>query len=250
MFGSLIQTNSLRCIHKETLLIGPVLLALRVHQRIHETQVSKGITSVDHFAGVHLPAILLDETRREGSTTEDHRYVDSRFVEGLKVVLHEGGGLHQQSAHRDAISLVLLLGLNDRITALLDPEVDHLITIVGEDDVHQIFADVVHIAFDGGNQKLAFTQAFALFFFHVWLEMSDSRLHRFGALQHKRKLHLTTAEQLTDNLHAIQQEGIDDLQRWIGLKRVIEGWFQTDALAIDDVLLEPLFDRQIRQGRT
>ena len=99
---------------------------------------------------------------------------------------------------------MLLLRLNDRLAALLDPEVDHLVAVVGENDIHQILADVVDIAFDGGDQELALAQAFALVFLHIGLQMRHSRFHRFGALQDKWQLHLTTAEQLTHHFHAIQ----------------------------------------------
>jgi hypothetical protein len=48
---------------------------------------------------------------------------------------------------------------------------------------------------------------FALELFHVRFEVGDGGLHRLGALEHERQLHLPGAEQLADDLHAIQQEG-------------------------------------------
>ena len=45
---------------------------------------------------------------------------------------------------------------------------------------------------------------------HVRLEVGDRGLHRLGRLQHERQLHLAGAEQLADDLHARQQDVVDD----------------------------------------
>ena len=242
-----IQADALGGISQKALGVAPVVAPLRVHQRIHEAQISEGITAVDHLAVVNLAAVLIHEARRQGRTAEDHRNIDARIVEGLEVVLHESRGFHQQTAHGDAIGLMLTLGLNDRVTALLDAEVDHLKAVVGEDDVHQVLADVVDITLHRGDQELALARALTLAFFHVRLEVSHGGFHRLGALQHEGELHLAAAEQFTHHLHAIEQKGVDDLQRGIGLQRLVQGGLKADALPINDVLLEPFLNRQIGQ---
>ena len=63
-------------------------------------------------------------------------------------------------------------------------------------------------------------------------------------------MHLARTEQITDHLHAIQQKGVDDLQGRIHQQRFLQGSLQPNALAIDDVLLETLFHRQIGQRRS
>ena len=85
---------------------------------------------------------------------------------------------------------MLLLGFDDGITALFDAEVDHLIAIVGEDDIHQVLANVVNVSFDGGNQELALARTLAIDLLEVRFQLGDRRLHRFRALQHKGELHL------------------------------------------------------------
>ena len=47
-----------------------------------------------------------------------------------------------------------LLGLDDGLYRLFNAEIDDLIAVVGEDDVNQVFADVMHIAFHRGDQEL------------------------------------------------------------------------------------------------
>src|SRR3712207_7582712 len=42
--------------------------------------------------------------------------------------------------------------------------------------------------------------------FRSRLEVRDRRLHRLGALEHERELHLPGAEQLAHDLHAVEQD--------------------------------------------
>ena len=83
----------------------------------------------------------------------------------------------------------------------LDAEVVHLVAVVGEDDVDEVLADVVHVALDGGQHDAALA-AVAVDLLHVRLEVGDRGLHRLGRLEHERQLHLAGAEQLADDLHA------------------------------------------------
>ena len=85
---------------------------------------------------------------------------------------------------------MLLLGFDDGITALFDAQVDHLIAIVGEDDVHQVLANVMNVSLHGGNQELALAGTLAVDLLEVRFQLGDCRLHGFRALQHKGKLHL------------------------------------------------------------
>ena len=140
------------------------------------------------------------------------------------------------------------LSLNDGFTALFDAEVDHLIAIISENNINKILANIVHITFHRSNQKLPFARAFAFDLFHVRLQLGHGRLHGFGALEHKGQLHLPRTKQIAHHLHAIQQEGVDDVQGCVALKSFIQSGLQADPLPIDDVLLEALFNRQIRQG--
>ena len=79
---------------------------------------------------------------------------------------------------------------------------------------------------------------------HVRLEVGDGRLHRLGRLQHERQLHLARAEQLADDLHAVEQDVVDDVERGdAGGQRLVEVGGEPVAVAVDDAVLEPLLDR-------
>ena len=101
---------------------------------------------------------------------------------------------------------------------LLDAEIDHLVAVVGQDDVDQVLADVVDVALDGRQHQRAFRSRAALLL-HERFEKTHCRFHRFGRLQHERQLHLAAAEEIADDFHAVEQDVVDDVERRIGFER-------------------------------
>ncbi|MPN16378.1 hypothetical protein SDC9_163717 [bioreactor metagenome] len=86
--------------------------------------------------------------------------------------------------------MVLLSGFDDGRHRLLDAQVDHGVTVVRDDDVDQVLADVMDITLDGCQYQGALARA-GLRSIHVRLQIGDCLLHRLRALQHERQLHLT-----------------------------------------------------------
>ena len=95
----------------------------------------------------------MDKTGGQGGTTENHRHLDTDLIEGLEVVLHEGGGFNQQATHGNAVGLMLLLGFDDGLDILFDAEIDDLIAIVCQDNIDKVLADVMHIPLHCGDQE-------------------------------------------------------------------------------------------------
>ena len=137
---------------------------------------------------------------------------------------------------------VLGRGRQDRRDRLLDAQVDHGVAVVGEDDVDEVLADVVHVALTVASTIVPLPSPSVLL--HVRLEVRDGRLHHLGRREHERQLHLAGAEQLADGLHARQQRVVDDLQRGPGLQRLVQVGLQAVPLAVDDPPLQPLEQRQ------
>ena len=81
---------------------------------------------------------------------------------------------------------------------------------------------------------------------HHRLEVGDRGLHRLGRLEHEGQLHLTAAEQLADDLHAVEQHVVHDLERRHRRELLFEVGFQPVALAVDDAVLQALGDRPAR----
>ena len=90
------------------------------------------------------------------------------------------------------MGVVLLGGSDDRVGRLLDPQVDHLVAIVGQDDVHQVLADIVDVAFHRGQHKSPLLRTF--FLFHFGFKIGNCLLHHASRIQHGRQLHLARAK--------------------------------------------------------
>ena len=116
-----------------------------------------------------------------------------------------------------------------------------LVAVVGEDDVHEVLANVVDVALDRPDDDDALAAGIGLL--EVGLEVRDRGLHGLGALEHERQLHLAPAEEFTHHLHAFEQHVVDDRER---AATAGEGFveFAGDAvsLAVDDPMLQPFFD--------
>jgi hypothetical protein len=128
----------------------------------------------------------------------------------LEVLLHDDRALDQQAAHADGIRGVRIGRLDDGADRLLDPDVGNLVAVVGQDDVHQVLADVVDVPLDGGQHDGALASLVCLL--HVGLEVGHRGLHHLGAGQDEGQLHLPGAEQVPDDLHPGQQVVVDDGQ--------------------------------------
>ena len=130
------------------------------------------------------------------------------------------------------------------VDADLDPEVDHLVAVVGQDDVDQVLPDVVDVALDRGQHDGALAALVRLL--HVRLEEGHRRLHRLGRLQHEGQLHLARGEALADDLHARQQDVVDDGEGPDArLERLGQVALEPVAVAVDDALGQPAVDRPV-----
>ena len=145
---------------------------------------------------------------------------------------------------------MLLRRPNNRISRLLDPQVHHLVPIVREDDVDQILSDIVHVTLHRGQHNRALLRPGL--FLHLGLKIGDRLLHHPRGIKHRGQLHLARAEQISDRLHPIQQDRIDQLQRRILPQRLFQQLFQGffmralthRLLAINDGKLQLVLDGQ------
>ena len=201
-----------------------------------------------HFALVDLGEIVLHVAAGQRGSAEQHRELlgHPAGVHLLEVFLHHHRRLHQQPRHAHHVGALVLGYFEDGGDRLLDADVDHLVAVVGQDDVDEVLADVVHVALDGRQHDPALARV-VVGLLHVRLQVRHSGFHHLGGLQDERQLHLAGAEQFADGLHAGQQVLVDDLQRRLLRHRLVEVCFQPVALAVDDALRESFQQRQFRQ---
>src|ERR1700730_14448442 len=179
---------------------------------VHRVQTFEGVTSVKETTLIKRFQIVIDITPGQGRTAQHDRNLDTALVHQFEVVFHDEGGLNQQTAHADGISAVLLVSAEDVVDRLFDTEVHDLVAVVGQDNVHEVLADVVHIAFYGGQHHRAFGGR-ASFLFHERLEETHGGFHGFGRLQNKWQLHLTAAKKIAHDLHPLEQNVVDNVER-------------------------------------
>ena len=155
----------------------------------------------------------------ERGATENHWNGDAETIHLVQVFFHHSHRLHQQSAHANRVGLGVAPCVENRVQRLFDADVVNLESVVGENDVDEILADVMHIARHRGQHNARLLRGALVGLGHVRLENGYRFLHDCGRLQHKRQLHLTRTKEFAHGLHATEQMIIDDRQRRIGLER-------------------------------
>ncbi len=183
-----------------------------VDHLVHQHQAVEGVPGIgDRTLAIGLPAIVLDIGAGQRGPAQQHRDAQALAAHLLQVLAHDHGRLDQQARHADGVGPVLRRRVQDRGQRLLDAEIDHPVAVVGQDDVDQVLADVVHVALDRGEHDRALL--LALDPLHHRLEIGHGLLHGLGRLQHEGQLHLAGAEQLAHDLHAVEQDVVDDGER-------------------------------------
>src|SRR5215510_237987 len=114
-------------------------------------QSGKRIISVEDCIRIFAAQIVFHVFARQGGAAADYRKLQLLRLQVLDHVLHLQRGLHQQAAQPNCVGIVLFGGGNDRVRRLLDPQVHDPVAVVGENDVNQIFADVVDVALHGSK---------------------------------------------------------------------------------------------------
>ena len=165
-----------------------------------------------------------------------------------------GGGdhllraFHQQAGKADGVGLMLLVRADQIFGRNFDAEIHHVVAVVFQDDLDEIFADVVDVALHRGENHLG--ALFGVGFLHELLEMIDGGLHRFGGLQHFGDDQLVVVEQPADFGHSGHQRAVDDVERGHAFGELaIEIGDEAVLRAFEDVIRQALIERQIFGAR-
>ena len=100
--------------------------------------------------------------------------------------------------------------LDQRLRQNLDAQIDHRVAVVGEDDLDQVLADIVHVSLDGRQDDLAARGRIGLL--HELFQMVDRRLHGLSRLQHFGDYQLVVIEQAADFGHSRHERPVDDIE--------------------------------------
>ena len=115
-----------------------------------------------------------------------------------------------QAGETDEVGLEAL-GLGyDTLRARHHTEVGHGVVIAREDHANDVLADVVDIALDGCDEERALRGAADFLGGHEGFKVGDGRLHHAGGADDLREEHLSFAEELADDAHAVHQRSFDN----------------------------------------
>ena len=190
---------------------GDGFAAFAGHDFVHEAEPFERIAGVVDVARVNVVQVVLNIAAGECRAAEDDGDVGGVLgVHFLQVFLHHHGGFHQEPGHAHHVGVVFPGGGDDGGDGLFDADVDDVVAVVAEDDIDQVFTDVVDVAFDGGNNHGAFV-AGVVGCLHVVFEVGDGVFHGFGGLEDKGELHLAGAEEFAHGFHAAEEVLVDDV---------------------------------------
>ena len=138
---------------------------------------------------------------------------------------------------------MFLASVNQVLGRHLDAQVDDLVAVVGQDDVHQVLADVVDVALDGGQDYL--TLAGGVGALHVRLQVSHGEFHRLGGLEHFGHDKLVGVELAAHLVHAGHQRAVNHFQGRPALKGFIQVIGQALLGAFNDGQRQPLVQGKV-----
>ena len=240
--------------------VGPVQLgrSRRVQQVGHHADHARGIQDMHRRTGVsgrdaHGRVLL-----GRGRAADQQGQTQAAALHLLGDAHHLVQGRRDQAGQPDRAGALGHGGVQDLRGGHHHAQVDHVVVVAAEHHADDVLADVVHVALDRGHDDPALRapglgqaglDRRLLLRFHEGLEVGHRPLHRAGALHHLRQEHLAGAEEVTDDLHALHQRTLDDIQRpvrgepgllGVGLHEVHD--------AVHERVRQPLLDRRVPPG--
>ena len=188
-----------------------------------------------------------------GCAADQERQFQSLVLELLGHLHHLVEAGRDQAAEPHDVDLLGLRLRDDLRAGHHHAQVDHLVAVAAQHHAHDVLADVMHVALDGGHQHAAaFYRRRALrlpLLLHVGQEMVDRPFHHASALHHLRQEHLSFAEQVAHRLHATHQRAFDDLQAGgIVLPGILDVLLHMVGHALHQGMREPFLDVEAPPG--
>ena len=158
-----------------------------------------------------------------------------------------------QAREADHVHLMLFGGFQNLIALAHHADVDDVIVITAQNHTHDVLADIVYIALDGGHQDRAtgrvFGPARGFFGLHFRHQVSDGLFHNTGRLDHLWKEHLAGPKAVADDIHGVHQRAFDDRQ---GRHVLGHGLVQIDvqiiAQTVDNSMCQTVFQYAVTPG--
>ena len=225
-------------------------------QRGRDRHRPRGVLHPDHRAVV----LAVDLDRGVGAR---RRRAADQQRDGELLALHLGGEVDHlvqrrgdQAGEPDHVGADLAGGVEDLLRRHHHAEVDDLVVVALEHHADDVLADVVDVALDGrhhdravgvlGGGELGVVELLLL---DEGDQVGDGLLHHPRRLHHLGQEHLAGAEEVADDVHAVHQRALDDLDRAAaalgdGLAQLLGVVLDEAVDALDEGVGDPLAHRQ------
>src|SRR5262249_22212325 len=219
--------------------------ALRVEQAGDHTDDPRGI----HYVHGRCRVLRRDSHSSvllgRGGAADQQRKLEAAAFHLAGHAHHLVQGRRYQSRETDHLGAFGCGHVEDAVGRHHHTQVDYFVRVASEHDAHDVLADVMDVAFHGGQHHLGPNPAIAGLFLgrHERFQVGDGPLHGSGALDDLGQEHLAGPEQIPNHLHAGHQRPFDHGEGTAQLLASLLGVFLYEVDdTMDERMREPLLD--------
>ena len=226
--------------------LGAVAFALFFgEQRGDDADGARGVRHVDDAVLVIGGNLDGGVVARGGRAADEQRHGEALTLHFGSNVAHFFQRRGNQSGKTNGLRAVFARGVQDFFAGHHDTEVNDFIAVAAQYDADDVFADVVHVALDRGNQDAPFAGGAGALFFRLnpRNQVGDGLLHDARRFDHLRQKHFARAEEFAHGVHAVHQRPFDDRQR----RFASGGQFGAHGFGVFDDKFGDAFDQRVRQ---
>ena len=225
-------------------------LPIRTDQAPDHRHGAGGVEDVDHRLRIAGRNLHRRVGLAGGRATDQQRQFEAFPFHLFGDVRHFVEGRRDEAAQADDVHLLLARSLENFLTRDHHAEIDDLVIVTAQHHADDVFANVVHVAFDGRHQHFAGVLVLAaggfLLCFQEGQQISDGFLHHAGGFDDLRQKHLARPEQIADDVHAGHERTFDDGERpAIFLARFLDVLVDVIDDTLDQRVAQTLFDRAL-----
>lgn len=203
-----------------------VKVAVGAEQLRQYLAVAAGVRGVDRHARINRGDLHRRVEVRGRRAADDDRNAQPSPFQLLADAGHFVERRGDQPAQADALRAPRHRLLDDAFRLDHHAQVPDFVTVAGHHDRHDVLADVVHVAFHGGDQHFPrIMRIRGRPLFDIGRQRRHRAFHHAGGLHHLRQEHLALAEQRADLLHGRHQQRVDHghraSQRLVTLQRIL-----------------------------
>ena len=221
-------------------------LPFRAQERGDDVDHPRGVRDVNGRPGVRRgdPDRRVAPARGRPADEERQRHPATRHL--LRREDHLVERRRDEAAQADQVGALVRRGPQHLVAGHHHAEVDHLVVVAAQHDADDVLADVVHVALHRGHHDRPARAPRRRFRLHVRLEDADRLLHGARALDHLREEHLARPEKVADDLHAVHQRALDDVEGpGVLLPRLLDVGLDELHDAVHEGVGQPLVDRRL-----